>query len=54
MEDSFGCLLISEKHGNIFYSSDTRQNHNIANYAQVAKLLIHEATFEDGMEQEAI
>jgi ribonuclease Z len=50
---SYGCLLVSKQHGNIMYSGDTRPCTNLMNYTQGAKLLIHEATLEDGMEEDA-
>ena len=52
-EMSFGCLLVSKEHGNIFYSGDSRVCMNLINYCHGARVLIHEATLEEGMEEEA-
>ena len=38
----------------IFYSGDTKPNQNHQNYIQGVTLLIHEATLEDGMEEDAL
>jgi hypothetical protein len=58
--DSFGCLIISQKDrgdadgfGRIFYSGDTVPCQNVLNYCQNVTLLIHEATFEDALENDA-
>ena len=50
---SFGCLLYSKEIGNILYSGDTRYCPNLINYAQKAKLLIHEASLHNGAEEVA-
>ena len=51
---SFGCLLTSEKHGRLFYTSDTGLCKNVIHYARDVKLLITEATFQNELEKEAI
>jgi ribonuclease Z len=55
---SYGCLLHSQNEfgvGNkVVYSGDTRPCQNLINYAQGASLLIHEATLESGMEEDAL
>ena len=50
---SYACLLLSSKHGKILYSGDTLPCQNLFNYAQKARVLIHEATLQDGMEEDA-
>jgi len=54
---SYACLLVSPNQfgpGNkIIYSGDTRPCQNFINYALGASLLIHEATLEGGMEEDA-
>lgn len=37
----------------IFYSGDSKPNQNYLNYANGVTLLIHEATLEDGLEEDA-
>lgn len=58
--DSFGCLIVSQNErgvadgfGRIFYSGDTVPCQNVLNYCQNVTLLIHEATFEDALENDA-
>jgi len=55
---SYGCLIHSQNEfgvGNkVVYSGDTRPCQNLINYAQGASLLIHEATLESGMEEDAL
>ncbi len=58
--DSFGCLIVSQKErgdedgfGRIFYSGDTVPCQNVLNYCQNVTLLIHEATFEDALANDA-
>ena len=58
--ESYGCLLISNKErghddgfGRIFYSGDTNPCQTIKNYCQNISLLIHEATFEDALAEDA-
>lgn len=50
---SYGCLLITDKNEKIIYSGDTLPCQNFRNYAQDCKVMIHEATFEDSLEQDA-
>ena len=50
---SYACLLTSIQHGNILYSGDTTPCQNLKNYVQGARVLIHEATLEAGMEEDA-
>jgi len=50
---SYACLLVSEEFGNIIYSGDTLECQNLLNYGQNARVLIHEATLQDGMEEDA-
>lgn len=50
---AYGALVVSEAHGNILYSGDTLPCVNLKNYAKTARVLIHEATLQDGMEQDA-
>ena len=45
--------LSNQAYGNILYSGDTIPCNNLRNYAAVADLLIHEATLQAGMEEEA-
>ncbi len=51
--ESYGCLIQSPDFGRILYSGDTRPCQNLINYAQKVTLLIHEATFEDSLEEDA-
>ena len=58
--ESYGCLIVSENErgvsdgfGRIFYSGDTNPCNNILNYCQKVTLLIHEATFEDSLTEDA-
>jgi ribonuclease Z len=50
---SYACILLSENGDKIVYSGDTLPCQNLINYAANCKVLIHEATFEDGLEQDA-
>lgn len=50
---SYGCLIVAENGDKIVYSADTLPCQNLRNYAANCKVLIHEATLEDGMEQDA-
>lgn len=54
---SYACLLVGGTNmgpGNkIIYSGDTRPCQNFVNYARESSLLIHEATLETGMEEDA-
>ena len=51
---SYACLLMSREHGNIMYSGDTLPCQNLINYGQGVRVMIHEATLGDGMEEDAI
>ena len=58
--ESYGCLIISTKphgqddgFGRIFYSGDTNPCQNVVNYCQKVTLMIHEATFEDSLAEDA-
>lgn len=58
--DSYGCLIVSENErgvgdgfGTIFYSGDTCPCQNVMNYCQNATLMIHEATFDDSLKDDA-
>ena len=51
--DAYCAILVSKSHGNILYSGDTVPCQNLKNYAQTVRLLIHEATLQDGMEEDA-
>jgi len=48
---SYGCFLTVTDYGNIIYSGDTRVCINLENYAQNAKILIHEATHPEDWTQ---
>lgn len=50
---SFGLILEGTCFGKLVYSGDCRPSSQLAKCALGADLLIHEATFEDGMEVEA-
>lgn len=50
---SFAIILDGTDFGKIVYSGDCRPSHQLADAGIDADLLIHEATFEDGMEEEA-
>ena len=50
---SYGCLLVLQDGGRLIYSGDTLPCQNFKNYALGCKLLIHEATFESGMDEDA-
>lgn len=45
--------MIESEDWRIFYSGDTKPNQNYLNYCQDVTLLIHEATLENGMEEDA-
>jgi len=51
-EESYGCLLVHEDF-RLLYSGDTRPVQTMVNYGQEIDLLIHEATFDDSLEQES-
>jgi len=50
---SYAVVLEGTAFGKVAYSGDCRPSHKFAQQAQNADILIHEATFEDGMEAEA-
>lgn len=50
---SYGCLLVLSDGQRMIYSGDTLPCQNFKNYAMGCKLLIHEATFESGMDDDA-
>ena len=50
---SYGCLLLQTNGDKIVYSGDTLPCQNLVNYAHNCKVLIHEATLEDGLEKDA-
>ena len=41
---AYCALIVNSQHGNILYSGDTVPCNGLINYAQTAKVLIHEAT----------
>ena len=51
---AYCALIVNPTNGGILYSGDTVPCNNLRNYAQTAKLLIHEATLQDGMEEDAM
>jgi ribonuclease Z len=51
---SFAIILDGTAFGRLAYSGDCRPSRAFARAAKGADLLIHEATFEDGMESEAV
>jgi ribonuclease Z len=50
---SFGLVLVSEAGWKFVFSGDTRLCDNVVNAAAGADLLIHEATFDRGLEEDA-
>lgn len=50
---SFGCVLRKKGKWSIVYSGDTAPTQSLVEAGKNATLLIHEATFEDGLEDEA-
>jgi ribonuclease Z len=46
-------LLLTKEGQKIVYSGDTLPCTNLLNYAQSAKVLIHEATFDDSLVADA-
>ncbi|XP_078257062.1 zinc phosphodiesterase ELAC protein 2 isoform X2 [Rhinoraja longicauda] len=52
--NAFGCILQHNSGWKIVYSGDTMPCTNLILTGQNANLLIHEATLEDGLEEEAI
>jgi ribonuclease Z len=53
-QHSYAVLVDGTSFGRVAYSGDCRPSKNFAKAALNADLLIHEATFEDGMESEAV
>jgi len=53
-QHSYGILVEGTAFGRVVYGGDCRPSNRLANVAFGADLLIHEATFEDGMEEEAV
>ena len=51
--ESYCAVLVSSQFGNLLYSGDTIPNNNLRNYAQTARVMIHEATLQEGMEEDA-
>ena len=51
---SFALVIDCHSFGRIAYSGDCRPSRRFAEAAQGASVLIHEATFENGMEEEAV
>eukprot|EP00547_Thalassionema_nitzschioides_P005517 CAMPEP_0194206448 /NCGR_PEP_ID=MMETSP0156-20130528/5482_1 /TAXON_ID=33649 /ORGANISM="Thalassionema nitzschioides, Strain L26-B" /LENGTH=760 /DNA_ID=CAMNT_0038932977 /DNA_START=53 /DNA_END=2335 /DNA_ORIENTATION=+ len=52
--DAFAVVIDIETVGRIAYSGDCRPSMQFADAAPDCNILIHEATFEDGMEEEAV
>jgi ribonuclease Z len=52
--NAFAIVLDGTSFGRVAYSGDCRPSNRFAAAAKGADLLIHEATFEDGMEEEAV
>ncbi len=52
--DSYAVVLDCNSFGRIVYSGDCRPSDRLVDIGSGADLLIHEATFEDGMEEEAV
>ena len=51
---AYGIVLEHESGWKIVYSGDTRPSQNLVDAGHAATLLIHEATFEDNMQPEAV
>lgn len=51
-QESFGVVMITDKRS-ILYSGDTLPVQTMLNYGQDVDLLIHEATLEDALEEDA-
>jgi ribonuclease Z len=51
---SYAVVLDGTSFGRLVYSGDCRPSENLARVGQGADVLIHEATFENGMEEEAL
>ncbi|EPY49313.1 3'-tRNA processing endonuclease Trz1 [Schizosaccharomyces cryophilus OY26] len=52
--DSHSVILSHKSNGNLVYSSDTRPNMRLAKAGKNAAVLLHEATFEDDLHEEAV
>jgi ribonuclease Z len=52
-QHSFAIVIDGTPFGQVVYSGDCRPSNRLIQVAKGADLLIHEATFEDGMESEA-
>jgi len=52
--NSYAVVLDSTAFGRVVYSGDCRPSNRLIETGRGADLLIHEATFEDGMEEEAL
>ncbi|XP_053150173.1 zinc phosphodiesterase ELAC protein 2 isoform X2 [Hemicordylus capensis] len=53
-KNAFGCSLVHKSGWKIVYSGDTMPCETLVEMGKNASLLIHEATLEDGLEEEAI
>lgn len=51
--EAYCAVLVSSQYGNLLFSGDTVPVNNLRNYAQTARVMIHEATLQDGMEEDA-
>lgn len=51
--DSYAVMLDGTPFGRVVYSGDCRPSHSLAHLTKPVDLLVHESTFEDGMEIEA-
>lgn len=51
---SYGLVLDSTPFGRVVYSGDCRPSNQLVNVGKNANILIHEATFDNGMEAEAV
>jgi ribonuclease Z len=52
--NAFAIVMDGTSFGRVAYSGDCRPSNRFAAFARGANLLIHESTFEDGMEEEAV
>ncbi|KAG8128894.1 hypothetical protein E2320_015627 [Naja naja] len=53
-KNAFGCSMVHKSGWKVVYSGDTMPCATLVDMGKDASLLIHEATLEDGMEEEAI
>uniref|UniRef100_A0A2D4KBI3 Zinc phosphodiesterase ELAC protein 2 n=1 Tax=Micrurus paraensis TaxID=1970185 RepID=A0A2D4KBI3_9SAUR len=53
-KNAFGCSMVHKSGWKVVYSGDTMPCASLVDMGKDASLLIHEATLEDGMEEEAI